>query len=134
MKLTFTVTGEPKPQGSKRGFVTRTGKVALVEQAGKPLKTWRNEVTLTAAFESENQGWTITDKPIQATITFRLNKPQRPKAPLPSTRPDLDKLIRAVLDAITAAHNIWVDDSQVVTLTARKTYGTPGVSVELTTS
>lgn len=39
----------------------------------------------------------------------------------PSVRPDLDKLCRAVLDALTDA-GIWHDDSQVCSLSAIKVY------------
>jgi Holliday junction resolvase RusA-like endonuclease len=42
--------------------------------------------------------------------------------------PDLDKLTRAILDALTAV--VWLDDRQVVSLTATKTQGPlPGVVV-----
>jgi len=50
----------------------------------------------------------------------------------PATRPsDLDKLVRAVLDALTGI--VWKDDAQVVALKATKVQGvTPGVEVEAT--
>jgi Holliday junction resolvase RusA-like endonuclease len=136
VNLDITVYGEPKPQGSKRGFVTKTGKVALVEQAGKPLKDWRNAVTLTAAYLAEQQQWQRTTKPVSVDIEFRLPRPQKPRYPLPAVRPDLDKLIRSVLDSITAAHNIWNDDSQACRILATKIYTPPemnGVRIVLTT-
>ncbi len=136
MNLDITVYGDPKPQGSKRGFVTKHGKVALVEQAGKPLKDWRNAVTLTAAYQAEQQHWERTTKPVSVEIEFRLYRPQKPRYPLPAVRPDLDKLIRSVLDSITAAHNIWNDDSQACRIHATKIYTPPamtGVQIILTT-
>lgn len=50
----------------------------------------------------------------------------------PATRPpDLDKLTRAVLDALTGI--VWVDDRQVVALHSTKVQGaTPGVDVTVT--
>ena len=42
-----------------------------------------------------------------------------------SVRPDLDKLARAVLDALTGI--VWVDDDQVVELAYRKQGGLEGV-------
>lgn len=39
----------------------------------------------------------------------------------PAGKPDLDKLVRAVLDGLTAG-GAWKDDSQVVVLTAEKLY------------
>jgi Holliday junction resolvase RusA-like endonuclease len=43
--------------------------------------------------------------------------------------PDLDKLVRAVLDALTAV--AYRDDGQVTRITATKEYGTPGLSVSV---
>jgi crossover junction endodeoxyribonuclease RusA len=134
MPLTFTVLGEPKPQGSKRGFVTKHGKVALVEQAGKPLKDWRDIVTTTARHERITQQWEpYNEAPMNVTLAFRCKKPLRPKYPVPATRPDIDKLTRAVLDALTDAH-VWQDDSQVIHLTVTKTYGLPGVDIAIWTN
>jgi crossover junction endodeoxyribonuclease RusA len=46
-------------------------------------------------------------------------------------RPDLDKLVRAVLDALSEA-GVWRDDAQVVSVVARKAYGSaPGLTVEI---
>jgi Holliday junction resolvase RusA-like endonuclease len=42
-------------------------------------------------------------------------------------RPDLDKLLRATFDAVTATGRVWADDSQVVKVTAEKLY-TPSPS------
>jgi Holliday junction resolvase RusA-like endonuclease len=44
------------------------------------------------------------------------------------TKPDTDKLIRSVLDALTGI--VWTDDSQVVEILARKQFGIqPGVDI-----
>lgn len=128
MSITFDVAGEPKPQGSKRAFVTKHGKAVLVESAGEPLKDWRTTVTVIASNEIRRQTWTTVDGPVSVTLNFRMKEPARPKHPTPAVRPDLDKLVRAVLDALTSA-GVWMDDSQVVNLTATKTYGQPGVEV-----
>jgi Holliday junction resolvase RusA-like endonuclease len=46
--------------------------------------------------------------------------------------PDLDKLCRAVADAITDA-GLWADDAQVVSLVAAKRYSSPpGVHITIT--
>ena len=44
-------------------------------------------------------------------------------------RPDIDKLARAILDALTDAR-VWPDDGQVVTMHVEKRYGEPGVEIE----
>jgi len=129
--MRFSVNGDPKPQGSKKGFVTKSGKVALVEMAGKPLKDWRTLVTFEARQAAAMQGWIPSESPIHLEAVFRMPRPQKPKHRTPAVRPDLDKLTRALLDSITNAGNVWKDDSQVVSMTITKTYGLPGVTVEI---
>ncbi len=62
------------------------------------------------------------------TLEFRMPRPKStPKAtPAAVKRPDLDKLARAVLDAITGT--VLVDDSQVVDLSASKRLAEVGES------
>jgi crossover junction endodeoxyribonuclease RusA len=63
--------------------------------------------------------------PLEVRATFVLPRP--PSAPksrwAPEKKPDLDKLLRALLDACTTA-GAWIDDAQVVTVTASKVYAT----------
>ena len=54
-------------------------------------------------------------------ITFFMPRPKTVKRHMPTVTPDVDKLCRAVLDALTDA-GVWVDDSQVVDLGATKIY------------
>lgn len=52
------------------------------------------------------------------------------KRPYPITKPDADKLARAVWDALKGI--IYADDSQVVRLTLAKDYGdAPGVIIQV---
>ena len=128
------VPGEPKPQGSKRGFVTKTGRVAMVEMAGTPLKRWRESITWVMRGEAAKNGWEVTDAPVSVKLIFEVKQPKKPKTHVPVTRPDIDKLARAVLDAITDTGLIWRDDSQVVRLSAEKKYaraGKQGVTIML---
>jgi crossover junction endodeoxyribonuclease RusA len=131
VKLELTVMGDPKPQGSKRGFVTKTGKVALVEMAGNPLKLWRESIALIAQAEAKKQNWEVTDQPVSMEVIFYMKKPQKPKFTLPAVRPDIDKLLRALLDGLTQAKTVYFDDSQVCILQASKTYGEPRVEIKL---
>lgn len=72
------------------------------------------------------------DAPWRDPVAVRLHfYVQRPKsAPkrivLPATRPDIDKLARAVLDAMTSV--VFVDDALVVDLQIVKSFGAPGVT------
>jgi Holliday junction resolvase RusA-like endonuclease len=60
---------------------------------------------------------------VRVVIYFFLRRPASAKKDaMPTSRPDVDKLARAVLDALTQAR-IIVDDSAVVELIAHKFFG-----------
>lgn len=134
--LTFTVPGIPVPQGSKR----HVGNGVMIE-ANQALKPWRQEVIAAGIDAAVKANWVCAGKATYAVkIVFTFKRPKShhrvtgalmPSAPAhPGVRPDLDKLIRAVFDALTQAAVVW-DDSQIVRLIAMKTYGAPGLSVAL---
>jgi Holliday junction resolvase RusA-like endonuclease len=121
--LSFFVAGVPVPQGSKSAFV-RGGRAVIIEGASKAQRdrhaAWRADVTLGAA--RAHQGRAQLLGPLSVELEFFL--------PLPKSdayrwahvsAPDLDKLIRNVLDALTNSAVIR-DDSQVFALTASKHY------------
>ena len=112
---TFHVPGTPAPQGSKNAYV-RGGRAVLVESS-KKVPAWRAAVAEAA---TQNCGELI-DGPVDLTIEFVLPRPKswRKGRDEPMTaRPDVDKLARAVLDALTGI--AFKDDSQVVRLSATK--------------
>jgi crossover junction endodeoxyribonuclease RusA len=136
MSCWFFVPGIPAPQGSKR----HVGRGVLVESS-KQLKPWRLDVTATA-----RQAWADRAPLEHAAIDMEFVFP-RPKshyrtgkraselrddAPRHHTvKPDIDKLARAVLDALTWAA-VLRDDSRVHTLTVGKRYGQDtGVTVTI---
>lgn len=134
-KLTFTVPGRPRPQGSKKPFVNKhTGRVQLVESSAH-LKDWRSLVAFVAA--EKTVGWQFSC-PVGINVIFVFCRPKshfgtgrnagvlKPGAPeWPDNRGtgDLDKLVRAVADAITGP--LIVDDSLIATLAAKKVFGFP---------
>lgn len=131
--LHFTVHGVPAPQGSKR----HVGNGVMVESS-KAVKPWREAVKWAAlrALEFDTgSGLYPIDAPVRLTLEFRLPAPKsasRAKLALgPCRKPDIDKLLRSTLDAITDA-GLIVDDARVVEVVMRKVYGQPGcvVSVE----
>lgn len=110
--INFFVDGLPVPQGSMKVINGR-----VIHNKGSELAAWRSAVALIAR---QNGARPLTE-PIQITIKFYLPKPRTVKRPMPSVAPDLDKLIRSVLDGLTAI--AYVDDGQVVSIVAQKAYG-----------
>lgn len=117
--LRLFVPGVPVPQGSKTAFVV--GKRAVVTDANaKALKPWRALVKA-AAVEALHGREPLVDEPLVVSVEFRFVRPKSVRRELPHVKPDVDKLLRAVLDALTDAH-VWGDDSQVVKAAAEKVY------------
>lgn len=131
MLIAFEVMGHPVPQGSMTASYNRKQGVARVHHVqGSALALWRAELRNAAV----NAGATKLLTPLFVTIHFGI---QRPKAQTelrggkrvpkmqywyerPAKQPDIDKLVRAVLDALTGV--CYDDDAQVVMLLATKQY------------
>lgn len=99
----------------------------MLHTNARNLKKWRTDIGNT---------YKLLNKPpiegaVQLELTFVLIKPKTVKRIYPFVRPDLDKLCRAVLDALTEI--AYKDDQQVVSLNANKIYGEQaGVFILLT--
>jgi crossover junction endodeoxyribonuclease RusA len=124
-ELSFRVNGLPAPQGSKR----HVGNGRMIE-ASKKVGPWRAAVFEAVAsldFEPFANECSIE-------IVFYLEKPKTVKRILPTVPPDLDKLIRGLLDALTLAH-VWLDDALAVDITAVKIYSSedkqPGAEITI---
>jgi len=122
-QLHVWVPGTPAPQGSMKAYV-RGGRAHLVSD-NKRTMPWREAIqnVLLAA----GHGRELIDGPVRIEMEFWMprlkghygKKGLLKSAPeFPATKPDIDKLVRAVLDALTGVA-LW-DDSRVVSLTARK--------------
>lgn len=130
----FFVPGIPVQQGSKR----HVGNGVMVEMA-KNLRPWRDSVTY-AARAACRQDCDLQTGPLTATLTFWFPRPKshyrangllKPNAPTyKSSAPDVDKLARAVLDAITGS-GLWHDDAQVAGLQLTKRYANEPTGVGL---
>lgn len=123
--LNFTVEGTPVPQGSHA--VSRTGRIY---ESNKKLAPWRKVVT--AAAVQALAGREGFDDAVYVLLDFWLPRPRTVKRVLPTVKPDVDKLTRAVLDALTAA-GVWADDALVLTCHSQKRYADdiPGVDVKI---
>ena len=111
------VPGIPQPQGSKNAYV-RGGRAVLVE-ANKNLPAWRQIVT--EKLEAANVSCSPLQGAVDAQIIFFMPRPKSVTRLLPTVKPDIDKMIRAILDCGTKA-GIYNDDSQVIEIVAHKLY------------
>lgn len=131
--LSFSTNGTPQPQGSTRVFMV-AGRPRITTDNDR-LKPWRKAIVNAAWQAIEEHRWEATAEAVAVTLTFRLPRGKTVTRALPTVRPDLDKLIRAVLDSLTTA-GVYNDDSQVIRLAVGKFYaaeGTdPGVHVTIT--
>lgn len=133
---TLHAGGVPIPQGSKTAY-PRGGRCVVVDANAKKLKPWREYI----AAEAVDTG---PPHPLEGPVGLRLGFTfPRPKSHfttrgyLTASAPtypghgcgDIDKLERAILDALTG---VWFrDDTQVVEVVKFKAYGeVPGVLVD----
>lgn len=137
------IEGRAVPQGSMNAGVTKTGR-PFVYPANKNLKAWRQRVCKhlqPLATPPEYSAYSVE-------LIFWFKRPKahfgtsggRPyvKDSSPSehvTKPDLDKLVRAIFDGMTDA-GVVPDDSHVIALSAKKQYclfedDEEGVSLEV---
>ena len=133
--LAVFVAGKPAPQGSKRGIPTRNGKVAMIESS-KAVKPWREDIRQALLVDGQPRAQ-LGDGPVHVELTFVMPRPaSTPKRRTPPAvkRPDIDKLTRAVLDAVSSA-GVWKDDSQVTALVVHKRLAelteTPGCHITI---
>ena len=124
------VAGDPRPQGSKKAF--NRGKHIVLVEANKDLPAWRE--TMKRMFELK---MLELDNPfptaISVSLQFWIRRPKTVTRQYATGTYDVDKLARGCLDSLQSA-NVITNDSNVVDLTARKTYADdhePGVLVTI---
>jgi len=142
-RIAFEVPGIPVAKGSARAFVV--GKRAIVSQTNAARqRPWASAITLQARDAMQAAGLALFRGPVRVGLRFWMPRPKahyrtgrhagelRPDAPTDhASKPDLDKLERLVLDALTGV--VWVDDGQVSSFSfLYKAYGPqPGVGIEV---
>ena len=101
----------------------------IIHTQGSALAAWRSAIAL----EARKAGALPREGAISIEMSFVMPKPRTVTRSHPTVAPDLDKLVRAVLDGLTAI--AYRDDGQVISITARKDYGERiGVDISLWTS
>lgn len=144
--IKFFVPGVPVPKGSAKGFVVKDKKSgkprAIVVQDNKEKqKPWASDISYHA---SKFHTGPLLAGPVALSLQFVMPRLKghygsgknkdvlKPGAPYwHIVKPDTDKLIRCVKDALTGV--VWVDDSQVCRMDfILKVYGDrPGVHIEI---
>lgn len=133
------IPGTPASKGSYRPITGRsrtTGKpVTRLIPMDKKERPWRDHVRDTIL--SHKHPTIPPNSYIKIETTFYLPRPKTippTKRKHPTVKPDIDKLQRALYDAITETQ-IWHDDSQITDVTSHKRYAdntTTGVSLTIT--
>jgi Holliday junction resolvase RusA-like endonuclease len=144
----FWVGGEPVPQGSTKSFYIKKLNRVVTTHGNKETMSWRGRIAHEAQVangvreqpfyhDDPRESYTVT-----AAFVFSVpksypkkNRDGTPKRVAMTKRPDLDKLVRALLDGITGV--LIPDDAQVTNIIIGKEYVSdrcpaPGLSVTVT--
>lgn len=120
--LELFIAGVPRPKGSKTAY-KRGSRVVMVE-SNKNLPEWTK-----AVYEALKASEVKFEGAVTVMATFYIPRPKTNKRLYATTKPDVDKLQRAIGDCLTKAGTI-IDDSYIVTWNAAKAYDdgvVPGV-------
>ena len=130
LSIAFVIPGEPQAKARARSRIMRARDGRQVVAHYTPRRTAIYEAMVRALAYQAMAGARPTDRPVAVTIAAHRSIPaswqrsRRDKAVagdvLPTSRPDLDNVAKAVLDGLTGV--VYLDDSQVCDLTKRKRY------------
>lgn len=121
---TFRVMGKPVTQGSITAIPVKrkSGRIGAVAIHNHSDALYSQRIAIQHEYTASS-GQLYTDSPIEIDMTFAFVRPKSvsvKKRPYHTVKPDVDKLVRAVLDALTNV--AYRDDSQVVRINANKIY------------
>lgn len=120
--ITFTVYGAAVPKGSKKAFLPRGWKrPVVVDDNREGLRPW-----IGAVMESAQKALGDTkplEGPVEIAFRFYVARPKSAprRVTIPATRPDWDKLSRAVGDALKSA-GLYRDDGQIARAWVEKVF------------
>ena len=120
-QIIFDVYGVPQPKGSAKAFMPRGARFPVVTNDNPNTKAWERAIRDAA----QPHAGTLLLGGVNVACCFELPRPKSlpKKVQQHLKKPDIDKLARSVLDALTGI--LWRDDSQVVSLTVTKQYAAP---------
>ena len=124
---TFSVHGRAVPQGQLK-IVARGGGHPFLAEGNKEVRPWRALVA-----DAARQAGVLLQSPVRLEVSVYMARPKshygsgrnvdalKPSSPRsPTVKPDVDKLARAIMDALTGV--AYVDDSHVTRLLVLKRY------------
>ena len=128
--IEFTVFGVAQPKGSAKAFLPKGWTRPIVTSDNPKNRGWQQLVAEGASRALAQQpSAALLEGAVRLVVVFYLPRPKKyqtrrydGQAVAHLTKPDLDKLVRSVKDALTRV--VWHDDSQVIELIARKFYAT----------
>lgn len=146
-RFALFIPGDPVPQGSMRAIQSKHQRFPSVVPANqKHLAEWRAQCAANIRLNLPPDRFDRAGM-FALHIDFYLRRPSAHYLPVNQTRthpelrldaptwvtktPDIDKLVRAVLDASTDA-GVWNDDAQVVYVVATKRYANDPRAVGVT--
>ena len=122
-QIELIVFGTPVPQGSMKAFIPKGWNRAVLTADNKRQKPWRQEIASAANEAMQKLNLAILEGvPIMVTCCFYFDRPKSLKKSIrhKTTKPDVDKLGRLVLDALTGT--VYKDDAQVNWLRVEKLF------------
>lgn len=132
----FFVCGTPQQKGSTKSWYNPRAKRIVTVSDNDKLKFWESNVRTKAGGEWQGAP---SDGSVRVDAMFFFERPQshygtgrnagrlKDSAPQEHLKcPDLDKLVRGLLDGMTEV--VFKDDRQVISITAEKRYLTPAVA------
>lgn len=130
--IVFVVPGPPVAKGRPRFGRSRSG--APVTYTDAKTAAWEDTVAWYARGAAQGQRW--ESEPIVVDVVAVLARPKRllrrgdPDGEIAApVKPDVDNLVKAVLDGLNRS-GVWGDDGQVVRLVASKRYAAKGAGPE----
>jgi Holliday junction resolvase RusA-like endonuclease len=96
----------------------------MIASNDKKLKSWRESIALAVAVERNALGELVSfDSAIRLDVKFCIQRNKAAeKRQHPTTPYDLDKLVRAVGDAVSVNTDLLKNDSQIVQIVASKVF------------
>lgn len=127
MKHSLVVFGKPVAQPRHRASC-RGGYAKMYLPGDHPVHDFKRRIMAVAASHPIRR----IEGPVRLDLLFAFSQPKGRKRQFKISKPDLDNLEKAVMDALTDA-GVWCDDAQVVEKHSTKVYAaTDATSIFIT--